>query len=228
MSHDIVITGGTVVDGTGAEPFTADIAIDGDRITEVGNVSGPAKRTIDAAGAIVTPGFVDVHAHYDGQAMWDDLLVPSSWHGVTTVVMGNCGVGFAPVRAGDRDRLIELMEGVEDIPGTALHEGLDWQWESFPEYLDALDRRHHDIDIGAQLPHSALRLYVMGERGGRLEPATHADAAGMRRLTTEAMRAGAMGFSTSRTRNHRTATGDPTPSLRAGTEELEAIVTGIA
>jgi N-acyl-D-aspartate/D-glutamate deacylase len=227
MSHDIVITGGTVVDGTGAEPFTADIAIDGDRITEVGRVSGTAARTIDATGAIVTPGFVDVHAHYDGQAMWDDLIVPSSWHGVTTVVMGNCGVGFAPVRAEDRERLIELMEGVEDIPGTALHEGLDWQWESFPEYLDALDRRHHDIDIGAQLPHSALRLYVMGERGARRDEATAEDIAAMGKLAREAMVAGALGFTTSRTRNHRTSRGEPTPTLTAAADELAGIAAAL-
>src|SRR4051794_230909 len=220
MSHDIVITGGTIVDGTGAEPFTGDIAIDGDRITAVGAVTGRAKRTIDAAGAIAPPGFAAAPAHSEGQARWEELMAPSSWHGVTTAVMGNCGVGFAPVRPADRDRLIELMEGVEDIPGSALHEGLDWQWESFPEYLDALDRRTFDIDIGAQLPHGALRLYVMGERGARREEATAEDIVAMGRLAREAMEAGAIGFTTSRTKKHRTSTGEYTPTLTAAADEL--------
>ncbi len=228
MAYELVIRGGDVADGLGGEPFRGDVAVTGGRIAAVGSVPDRGVEEIDAAGKLVTPGFVDIHTHYDGQVTWDASLAPSSWHGVTTAVMGNCGVGFAPVRPDDRDRLIELMEGVEDIPGAALHEGIDWSWETFPEYLDAVGARPHDIDVGAQLPHGALRLYVMGERGARLEPATDADAAEMRRLTTEAMRAGAIGFSTSRTRNHRTATGDPTPSLRAGAEELEAIVTGIA
>ena len=162
---DLLITGGAVVDGTGAGPTTADVAVKDGRIVEVGRVDGTAARTIDADGALVTPGFVDIHTHYDGQATWDDRLVPSSWHGVTTTVMGNCGVGFAPCRPEDRERLIELMEGVEDIPGTALHEGLPWTWETFPEYLDHLDARRYDIDVAAQVPHGAVRLHVMGERG---------------------------------------------------------------
>ncbi len=223
--HDIVITGGTIVDGTGTEPYTGDVAIDGDRIVAVGTVDEGAKRTIDAAGAIVTPGFVDIHAHYDGQATWDTLMAPSSWHGVTTVIMGNCGVGFAPCRPADHDRLIELMEGVEDIPGAALHEGLDWQWESFPQYLDALDRRHRDIDVGAQLPHGAVRLFVMGERGAKREDATAEDIVAMGRIAAEAMEAGAIGFATSRTRNHRSSNGELTPTLTATADELAGIAT---
>jgi len=224
---DLVIRGGTVADGTGGPPFEADVAVAGGRIAAVGAVASAGRDEIDARGRLVTPGFVDIHTHYDGQALWDARLAPSSWHGVTTVVMGNCGVGFAPVRAADRDQLVELMEGVEDIPGTALHAGIDWQWESFGDYLDALARRPHDIDVCAQLPHGALRFYVMGERAARLEPATAADAARMRALAAEAMRAGAIGFSTSRTLNHRTKRGDPTPSLRATEEELTQIALGL-
>src|ERR1700728_5134806 len=228
MAHDLVIRGGHVADGRGGEPRLADVAVDGGTIAAVGPVTGRGREEIDAAGLLLTPGFVDIHTHYDGQATWDARMTPSSWHGVTTAVMGNCGVGFAPVRPDAHDQLISLMEGVEDIPGAVLHEGIEWTWESFGEYLDAVERRPHDIDLCAQLPHGALRLYVMGERAARLEDATPEDAAAMRTLTTEAMRAGAIGFSTSRTLNHRTASGEPTPSLRAGTDELEAIALGVA
>jgi len=220
---DLVIRGGQVADGLGSPLFEADVALIGDRICSVGSVRGRGLEEIDAAGAVVAPGFVDIHTHYDGQAVWDSQLTSSSWHGVTTVVMGNCGVGFAPVRSEDRDRLIELMEGVEDIPGVALHEGLDWKWESFSEYLQAVDRRSHDIDICAQLPHGPLRVYVMGERAAKLEPATESDIARMRELTREALRAGALGFSSSRSINHRSIKGDPTPSLRAAENELMGI-----
>ncbi len=226
--YELVVRGGTLADGTGGALREADVAITGGKIAAIGDLRGAGREEIDAKGLLVTPGFVDIHTHYDGQASWDSQLAPSSWHGVTTVVMGNCGVGFAPVRAGDHDRLISLMEGVEDIPGAALHEGLAWNWESFGDYLDALERRPHDIDLCAQLPHGALRVYVMGERGAALEPATEADREAMRRLAAEAMRAGALGFSTSRTLNHRTATGDPTPSLRASEAELMAIAQGLA
>ena len=162
--RDLIIRNGTIVDGTGAKPYKGDIAVEGDRIVAVGKVTGPARREIDAEGMIVTPGWVDIHTHYDGQATWDPLLAPSSWHGVTTAVMGNCGVGFAPVRPDAHQFLIELMEGVEDIPGAALAEGIDWKWERFPEYLDALEAMPRAIDVGAQVPHAAVRAYVLGER----------------------------------------------------------------
>jgi N-acyl-D-aspartate/D-glutamate deacylase len=225
--YDLVIRNGTVADGTGGPLYEADIAISGGRIAAVGRFEGTGGEEIDARGRLVTPGFVDIHTHYDGQATWDARLQPSSWHGVTTAVMGNCGVGFAPVRRADRERLVELMEGVEDIPGTALHEGLAWDWDSFGDYLDALDRRPHDMDVCAQLPHGALRFFVMGDRAARLEPATPEDIAEMRRLAAAAMRAGAIGFSTSRTLNHRTVKGDPTPSLKASADELVGIALGM-
>jgi N-acyl-D-aspartate/D-glutamate deacylase len=228
-TYDLLIRGGRVADGLGSPLFEADVAVRDGHIVAIGTgIQGNARETLDAAGAVVAPGFVDIHTHYDGQAVWDSTLASSSWHGVTTVVMGNCGVGFAPVKPHDHDRLIELMEGVEDIPGVALHEGLDWAWESFDEYLQALERRPHDIDLCAQLPHGALRVYVMGERASRLEAATPEDIARMRELTAQAMRAGALGFSTSRSINHRTIKGDPTPSLRATEAELLGIAMGLA
>lgn len=226
-SVDLVVRGGAVIDGTGADKFSADVAIDGGVIVDVGNVSTTGKREINAEGALVTPGFVDIHTHYDGLATWANRMNPSSHHGVTSVVMGNCGVGFAPVRSADHNMLVELMEGVEDIPGTALHEGLPWAWESFPDYLDYLATREFDMDIGTQLPHAALRVYVMGERGANREEATADDIAEMKRLTEEAIRAGALGFSSSRTLNHRSINGDPTPSLTAAQAELIGIGEGL-
>ena len=226
-AFDLVIRGGTLADGLGNELREGDIAVRDGRIAAVGQFAGSGADEIDARGKLVTPGFVDIHTHYDGQATWADRMQPSSLHGVTTAVMGNCGVGFAPVRTSDHDRLIELMEGVEDIPGAALHEGLTWQWESFGQYLDYLDARPRDIDIAAQLPHGALRVYVMGERATRLEPANAQDIAQMRELTRDAVRAGALGFSTSRSMNHRSIKGDPTPSLKATEEELTGIAKGL-
>ncbi|MDG0977201.1 amidohydrolase family protein [Ilumatobacter sp.] len=224
---DLVVQGGSVLDGTGSEARDADIAVRDGLIVEVGDVSGSATRTIDASGALVIPGIVDIHAHYDGQATWDSRLQPSSWHGVTTAVMGNCGVGFAPVHDDAHDKLIELMEGVEDIPGAALHEGLSWKWNSFSEFLDAVEARPHDIDIAAQVPHGALRLHVMGERGANHEDATPADIAAMAELVRQGIEAGALGFSTSRTRNHKTSTGAYTPTLTAAPAELIGIAEGV-
>ncbi|WP_448624363.1 N-acyl-D-amino-acid deacylase family protein [Geodermatophilus sp. URMC 64] len=225
--HDVVVRGGTVVDGTGAPRRTADVAITGDRITEVGRVAGRGRREIDAEGAVVAPGFVDIHTHYDGQATWDSRLQPSAWHGVTSVVAGNCGVGFAPVVPAHHQRLIDLMEGIEDIPGTALHEGLPWNWESYEEYLDVLGGRRFDLDIGTQVPHAALRVHVMGERAVAGGAATGEEVAEMSRLAAAAVEAGALGFSTSRTLNHKSVDGELTPSYDAGLDELVAIATAV-
>ena len=227
-AFDLVIRNGSVVDGSGRPSFDADVAVKDGLIAAVGVVAGRGTTEIDAAGKLVTPGFIDIHTHYDGQAMWDERMAPSSWHGVTTVVMGNCGVGFAPVRPADRDRLIELMEGVEDIPGACLHEGLDWKWESFSEYMAALDGLPRDIDICAQLPHGPLRVYVMGERALRQENATAADIASMRRIAADAIRAGALGFTTSRSILHKSSTGDKTPMYHALEDELTGIALGLS
>jgi N-acyl-D-aspartate/D-glutamate deacylase len=224
---DLVIRGGTVVDGTGTAPREADVGLIGNRIAAIGTIAGSGAEEIDAKGKLVTPGFVDIHTHYDAQAVWDSHMAPSSWHGVTTAVMGNCGVGFAPCKPADRERLIELMEGVEDIPGAVMHEGLKWEWESFGEYLDALDRRQRDIDICALLPHAAVRVFVMGDRAISLENANQGDIAQMRQIAKDAMEAGAFGFSTSRSLSHKTLRGDPTPTLRAQEEELRGIALGM-
>jgi N-acyl-D-aspartate/D-glutamate deacylase len=226
--HDLVIRGGTLVDGTGDAPRVGDLAIDGDRITAMGTDVGKGRREIDARGLLVTPGWVDIHAHYDAQATWDPMLSPSSEHGVTTVVLGNCGVGFAPVRESHRNELIDLMEAVEDIPGAAMHEGIQWEWETFPEYMDALERRDHAIDYGLQVPHCALRAYVMGQRGIDNEPATAEDIEQMQEIVAEALRAGALGFSTSRTEMHNTLEGDPVPGTFAARDELFGIGAALA
>lgn len=224
---DLKITGGTVVDGTGADRFTADIGIRDGKIIEVRRrgpgdapLAGEAAETIDATGKVVAPGFVDIHTHYDGQVSWDSLLEPSSGHGVTTVVTGNCGVGFAPVRPGHEEWLIGLMEGVEDIPGTALTEGISWGWESYPEYLDVVEKQDFAIDVGSQIAHGAVRAYAMGERGARNEPASPEDIAAMARLVQQGIEAGALGFSTSRTLGHRAIDGEPVPGTFAAEDEL--------
>ncbi|MBB5705465.1 N-acyl-D-amino-acid deacylase family protein [Sphingopyxis panaciterrulae] len=218
--HDLVIRGGTVVDGSGGEPFVADVAVDGDRIVAVGADLGPAREEVDARGRIVTPGFVDVHTHYDGQATWDREMAPSSWHGVTTVVMGNCGVGFAPARPDRHDWLIGLMEGVEDIPGTALAEGMTWEWETFPEYMDALEKLPRTVDVACHVPHGAVRAYVLGDRERPGAVPTAEDIAEMSRIVEEGVRAGALGFSTSRTVIHKSVDGEVVPGTTATAEEL--------
>ncbi|HMQ27563.1 MAG TPA: amidohydrolase family protein, partial [Acidimicrobiales bacterium] len=224
---DLIIRNGTLVDGTGAPPRRADVVVRDGRITEVGpdlDVDLPAgAREIDAEGLLVTPGFVDIHTHYDGQVTWDDVLAPTAWHGVTTIITGNCGVGFAPAHPDEHDWLIGLMEGVEDIPGTALAEGIDWSWESFPEYLDALDRRRWTMDVGTQIAHGAVRAYVMGERGADNEPATPADIDAMAAIVRDAVQAGALGFSTSRTIAHQAIDGRPVPGTFAAEDELFGI-----
>jgi N-acyl-D-aspartate/D-glutamate deacylase len=221
--YDLKITGGRIVDGNGGDAYFADIAIKDGKIAEIGKVSAPAIRAIDASGAVVTPGVIDVHTHYDGQAIWDSALAPSSWHGVTSVLMGNCGVGFAPLQPGDQDRLVSLMEGVEEIPGTALHEGLDWKWQSFGDYLDRLEAIPHAINVATQIPHDPVRLYVMGDRAENRETATEEDVGQMKALVHEALKAGAFGFSTGRTDTHRTSDGHDTPASVAERRELEGL-----
>ncbi len=221
--YDLKIVGGVIVDGTGKPRFSGDVGVKDGKIVAVGEAPDAAKETLDANGALVTPGWTDIHTHYDGQISWDEELAPSSIHGVTTAVMGSCGVGFAPVRPTDHTKLIELMEGVEDIPGSALSEGITWGWETFPEYMDKLDAMPHAIDFLAQVPHDALRVYVMGERGVAEQPASEEDIATMRRLVREALEAGAVGFSTGRSDNHRSVHGEWTPSSEAAAEELAGI-----
>lgn len=218
--HDLVIRGGTVVDGTGNPRFVADVAVDGGVVTAIGQISTAGREEIDATGKIVTPGFVDIHTHYDGQATWDSEMAPSSWHGVTTVVMGNCGVGFAPARPDRHEWLIRLMEGVEDIPGTALAEGMKWDWETFPEYMDALERLPRTIDVACHVPHGAVRAYVLGDRERPGAVPTKEDVAEMSRIVEEGVRAGALGFSTSRTVIHKSVDGEVVPGTTATAEEL--------
>jgi N-acyl-D-aspartate/D-glutamate deacylase len=224
---DLKITGGTVVDGTGADRFLADVGVKDGKIVEVHRrrpgdppLEGNATETIDATGKIVAPGFVDIHTHYDGQVSWDSLLEPSSGHGVTTVVAGNCGVGFAPVRPGKEDWLIGLMEGVEDIPGSALTEGISWGWETYPDYLDVIGKQTYAVDVGSQIAHGSVRAYAMGERGARNEPASPEDIAAMARIVQAGVEAGALGFSTSRTIGHRAIDGEPVPGTYAAEDEL--------
>jgi N-acyl-D-amino-acid deacylase len=228
MTYDLIIRNGTIVDGLGGEPYVGDVAVRDGSIAAVGSVNGDtAARVIDATGLLITPGFVDLHTHYDGQSIWSDRLTPSSAHGVTTVVMGNCGVGFAPCRQEDHDVLVDVMAGVEDIPGVVMTDGLPWNWETFPEYMDALDTGKRDIDVAAYLPHSPLRVYVMGQRGADREPATAEDLARMRALAKEAIEAGALGFATSRFTIHKTESGSPIPSYDAAREEIEQIARGV-
>ncbi|REJ62532.1 MAG: D-aminoacylase [Proteobacteria bacterium] len=228
MTYDLIIRGGTVVDGTGCEPYAADVAIVGDKVVAVGTNLGDAKKVYEADGCYVAPGFVDIHTHYDGQATWDQEMAPSSWHGVTTVVMGNCGVGFAPAAPDRHDWLIGLMEGVEDIPGSALSEGMSWNWESFPEYLDALEEMPRTVDVATHVPHGAVRAYVMGDRGAANEEPTESDIARMANIVEEGLRAGALGFSTSRTVLHKSIDGELVPGTTATPEELIGIGRGMA
>ena len=228
MTYDLIIRNGTIVDGSGGEPHVGDVAVRDGVIAAVGSVNGDtAAREIDATGLLVTPGFVDLHTHYDGQSIWSERLTPSSAHGVTTVVMGNCGVGFAPCRQEDHDVLVDVMAGVEDIPGVVMTDGLPWTWETFPEYLDALEVGKRDIDVAAYLPHSPLRVYVMGKRGADREPATPEDLAKMRALAKEAIEVGALGFASSRLTIHKTESGLPIPSYEAAREEIEEIARGV-
>ncbi len=228
MTFDLLIKGGTIVDGLGGEPYVGDVAVKDGVVAAIGTVSGDAAREIDATGLLVTPGFVDLHTHYDGQAIWSDRMTPSSAHGVTTAVMGNCGVGFAPCRKDDHNVLVDVMAGVEDIPGVVMVDGLPWDWETFPQYMDALESRKRDIDVAAYLPHSPLRVYVMGERGVDREPATPEDLAKMRALAKEAIETGALGFASSRFVLHKTSGGEQIPTYNAAREEVEAIARGVA
>src|ERR1700759_3314518 len=227
MAYDLIIRNGTIVDGLGGEPFTGDVAVTNGVIAAVGDIDGEAVREIDATGLLVPPGFVDLHTHYDGQAIWSERMTPSSAHGVTTAVMGNCGVGFAPCRSGDHEVLVDVMAGVEDIPGVVMVDGLPWNWETFGEFMDALEAGRRDIDVAAFLPHSPLRVYVMGRRGVDREPATEEDLALMRKLAAEAIQVGALGFASSRLTIHKTGTGQPIPSYDAAQAEIEAIVRGV-
>jgi N-acyl-D-amino-acid deacylase len=222
--HDLVIRNAKIVDGTGADAYSGDIAIDGGTIAQVGGTAGTGKREIAADGAVASPGWIDVHTHYDGQVTWDPIVSPSSWHGVTSIVMGNCGVGFAPVKPTDHNMLIELMEGVEDIPSAALHEGVPWNWESFPEFMDALEAMPRAIDVATQVPHNPVRAYVMGDDAGTDRPSTTEERERMAAIVGEGMASGALGFTTSRTKFHRTSTGDHVPSHFADLEELRTIV----
>ncbi|MET0658148.1 MAG: amidohydrolase family protein, partial [Steroidobacteraceae bacterium] len=225
--HDTVIRNGTVYDGTGRRGFIADVAIDRGRVSAVGEIRDKAREEIDATGLMVCPGFVDVHTHYDGQVTWENRTSPSAGHGVTTVVMGNCGVGFAPCRPADRERLVHLMEGIEDIPEIVMTEGIPWTWETYPEYLDVIGAKSRDIDVASQLPHSCIRVYAMGERALRGEAARPHDLEVMKRLSETAMRAGAVGFGTSRTLFHKSSDGTQVPTKTAHEEELVAIAEGM-